>query len=124
MHFHSLSLSEWQLCFSCQDRLNRSPINKHGGGEMEMSCPSSGPTEDVPFQHLPKPQILGAFNERPTSYLDLAFCLRAAATAGFGAGSGADEGLTESYRLRHLQQNMNQRQKTKTEQKGVPVLFE
>lgn len=39
------------------------------------------------------------------SYLDLAFCLSDAAGAGFETGSGAVEGLADSYRLRHLPQN-------------------
>lgn len=66
---------------------------------MEMSCPSCGPTEVVPFQHFPNPKswVLSAYNEQV--YLDLAFCLGAgagvAARAGLGAGSGAGAGLTD-----------------------------
>lgn len=51
-----LSLSERQLCLSCQDTLSLAPINKHHGAEMETS-PASGPTEDVPFQHFPNPTV-------------------------------------------------------------------
>ena len=62
-----------------------------------MSRPSSGPTEDVPFQHFPNPKswVLPMYATKK-SYLDLAFCLAAAMAAGFGAGSGAEEGLTNS----------------------------
>lgn len=93
MYFQSLYLSEWQLCFSCQDQLDRAPINKHYAREMEMRCPSSGLTEDVTVRHFPN----SCFWVRPSSYLALAFCLRdgAAAGAGFEAGSGTGEGLIE-----------------------------
>lgn len=112
-HFHSLYLSEWQLCFSCQDRLNRAPVNKHHGGKMEMSCPFQRPHRGRTIPTFSKFQIPGAFNVRAASYLDLAFCLRAAAGAGFEAGSGAGEGLTDSYRPRHLQQNTKKCKKRK-----------
>lgn len=111
MHFRCPSLSEWQLCFSCQDRLNRAPINKHRGGEMETRCPSGdhhrGCTNPT-FSKSPPKKPLSAFDTWPTCYLDLAFCLAvgAAAGAGFAAGSGAAEGLREPYRLRHLPQNV------------------
>lgn len=52
----SLLFSEWQLCFSCQYQLNLAPVNKHHGGLMEMSRPSSGPKEDDPFQQFPNPK--------------------------------------------------------------------
>lgn len=112
-HFHSLYLSEWQLCFSCQDRLNRAPVNKHHGGKMEMSCPFLRPHRGCTIPTFSKFQILGAFKVRAASYLDLAFCLRAAAGAGFEAASGAAEGLTDSYRLKHLQQNTKKCKKRK-----------
>lgn len=111
LFFQSLYLSEWQLCFSCQDQLDRAPINKHYSGEMEMRCPSSGLTEDVAIRHFPnsKSQVC------PSSYLALAFCLRAgaAAGAGFEAGSGTGVPLTEWYRLRHLQKKHNKATKKK-----------
>lgn len=108
IHFPFLSLSEWQLCFSCHDQLNLAPVNKHGGAEMEMSSPSSGPHRRCTIPTFSKSQILSAFSTcNKTSYFDLAFCLGAATAMdpGFGAGAGAGEDLTESYRLRHLRQN-------------------
>lgn len=55
-------MSELQLCFSCQGRLNLAPVNKHHGGQMEMSGPSSGPTEDVTYHFnifkIPNPGCL------------------------------------------------------------------
>lgn len=68
---------------------------------MEMSCPPSGPTDDAPFQHFPNSQ----YDVWAGSYFDLAFCLGAATGGGFRAGSVGAEGLTELYKLEHLQGN-------------------
>ena len=68
---------------------------------MEMSCPSSGPTEDVTFQHFPNPKFLVLSTCHKTSYFDLAFCLGTGPAA--GAAFGTEEGLTKLNRLKNLQ---------------------
>lgn len=110
----------FQLSGSIKSCSHKQTSRRRNGNELPLQRPRRGCT--IPT--FSKSQILGAFNLRPTSYLDLAFCLGAgaAAGAGFEAGSGAGEGLTESYRLLHLQQNTTQCKKTKKEQTDVHIL--
>lgn len=119
LYFQSLSSSQWQLCFTCQDQLDRAPINKHYSGKMEMRCPSSGLTEDVAVRHFPNSESC----VRPSGYLALAFSLGAAAAAGAAleAGSGSGAGRTEWYRLRHLHKNTTKQNTRRIKsQKGTP----
>lgn len=102
---HSLCSSEWRLCFSCRDRLSRAPINEHHCGKNGNELPFQRPHWRCTVPTFSKFQIPGDFSVRAGSYFDLAFCLTEVAGAGFGAGSGAWEGLTELYKLKHLQRN-------------------
>lgn len=65
-HFQSLYSSEWQLCFSCQDRLDRAPINKHRGRKNGSELPFRRPHRG--FQHFPnsKSWVLSACNPQVT----------------------------------------------------------
>lgn len=76
----------------------------------KCAAPFQRPHRGCTIPTFSKFQTLGVSNnKRPTNYLDLAFCLMAgeAADAGFEEGSVTVEGLTESYKLKHLQQNRN-----------------